>query len=143
MNMQGQTCLEKQEETHFTSSSALVNDEQVKFTRSTHRRVGLFPMVNLKSESTRLVDTRLEPREPCVRVLERARAPKAHIAELRKCNKEQPQFFKVLYRDHVKEEQSFITIHNLFETFSPCKSIDSSSPDTTEVETEEQRSVSG
>ncbi|KRZ27477.1 hypothetical protein T4B_10012 [Trichinella pseudospiralis] len=68
---------------------------------------------------------------------------KAHIAELRKCNKEQPQFFKVLYRDHVKEEQSFITIHDLFETFSPCKSIDSSSPDTTEVETEEQRSVSG
>ncbi|KRY72346.1 hypothetical protein T4A_14236 [Trichinella pseudospiralis] len=48
----------------------------------------------------------------------------------------------VLYRDHVKEEQSFITIHDLFETFSPCKSIDSSSPDTTEVETEEQRSVS-
>ncbi|KRZ09568.1 hypothetical protein T11_17782 [Trichinella zimbabwensis] len=51
--------------------------------------------------------------------------------------------FLRLVLGHAKEEQSFITIHDLFETFSPCKSIDTTSLDTTEVETEEQRPVSG
>ncbi|XP_003371858.1 protein E6 [Trichinella spiralis] len=48
----------------------------------------------------------------------------------------------VLYRGHTKEQWSFSIVHDLLETFFPCKSTDNTNPDTTEVETEEQRPVS-
>ncbi|KRX66606.1 hypothetical protein T09_13119 [Trichinella sp. T9] len=42
-----------------------------------------------------------------------------------------------------KSGRSVLTVHDLFEIYFPCKSTDNITPDITEVETEEQRPVSG
>ncbi|KRX50696.1 hypothetical protein T05_6650 [Trichinella murrelli] len=42
-----------------------------------------------------------------------------------------------------KSGRLVLTVHDLFETYFPCKSTDNTTPDITEVETEEQRPVSG